>query len=82
MFYFDLLETRAGRDMYRMGQIKAAQESVVKTLKVRFGRLPRSVVTKVRQIDQLRMLKKLHQDALLCSTLDRFKEELPTKTKK
>jgi hypothetical protein len=77
MFYLDLLETRAGRDMYRMGQISIAKEIIVTTLKLRFGRLPRSVITKVRQIDQLRMLNKLHDDAMCCSTLDQFKEKLP-----
>jgi hypothetical protein len=87
MLYFDLLETTAGQDMFKMGLqkgiIQDAQEMVVEALKVRFGRLPRTVITQVRQIDQHRLLKKLHQDALRCSTLDQFKEELPTtKTKK
>jgi hypothetical protein len=82
MFYLDLLETRAGRDMYRMGQIDNAKEMVIAVLKVRFGRLPRSIVTQIRQIDQYRVLKKLSQHAILCPTLDQFKEKLPTKTKK
>jgi hypothetical protein len=87
MLYFDLLETTAGQDMFKMGLqkgvIQDAQEMVVEVLKARFGRLPRTVITQVRQIDQHRVLKKLIQDAARCSTLDQFKEELPTtKTKK
>jgi hypothetical protein len=82
MLYFDLLETRAGQDMYKMGAIKDAQEMVLDNLKTRFGRLPRPVVTQICQIDQLRMLDKLHDDAMCCSTLDQFKEKLPTKTQK
>jgi hypothetical protein len=86
MLYFDLLETTAGQDMFKMGLqkggIQDAQEMVVEVLKARFGRLPRTVITQVRQIDQHRVLKKLIQDAARCSTLDQFKEELPTKTQK
>jgi hypothetical protein len=86
MLYFDLLETTAGQDMFKMGLqkgvIQDAQEMVLDNLKARFGRLPRTVITQVRQIDQHRLLKKLHQDVWRCSTLDQFKEELPTKSKK
>lgn len=82
MLYFDLLETRAGQDMYKMGAINNAQEAVVDVLKTRFGHLPRPLIAQIRQIDQQRMLKKLHRDAIRCSTLDQFRKELPTSTRK
>lgn len=82
MLYFDLLETTAGQDMYKMGAIQAFHETVADVLKARFGRLPKSVITQIGQINQRRVLKKLIQYAARCSTLDQFKKELPTQPQK
>ena len=58
------------------GKLQEAQEAVLDILEARFQAVPRSVITAVRRIDELRTLKTLLRKSGVTSSLDEFKEFL------
>ncbi len=83
MLNFDLMDTVAGKQLYNMGlqkgdikAEKALRDTLFEVLKVRFGTIPRKMVTQIRAINQLKVLKNLHGNALRCPDIDNFQEKL------
>jgi bifunctional DNA-binding transcriptional regulator/antitoxin component of YhaV-PrlF toxin-antitoxin module len=83
MLNFDLMDTVAGKQLYKMGlqkgdikAEKALRDSIFEVLKVRFGPIPRKMATQIRAIKQLKMLKNLHGYTLRCPNIDSFQERL------
>ena len=83
MLNFDLMDTVAGKQLYKMGlqkgdikAEKALRDTIFEVLKVRFGPIPRKMVAKIRAIKQLKMLKNLILQASQCPDIDSFQEKL------
>jgi len=83
MLNFDLMDTVAGKQLYKMGlqkgdikAEKALRNTIFEVLKARFGPIPRKMVTRIRAIKQLKVLKSLNIQASLCPDIDSFQERL------
>jgi len=76
MLNFDLADTRAGQDIFRMGEEKGvlrnARESVIEALEARFEVAPRSVTEVIDKIDNFSILKMLLRKAVTVESLDAF----------
>ena len=58
------------------GMLSSARESVVEALEVKFGSVPDDIPTKLQGIEEREVLKQLHRQAILASSLDDFKKNL------
>jgi len=76
MLNFDLMDTVAGRQVHEMGLIEDAREMLIEALDVRFGIVPTEIIEQIRAISKRDWLKSLLRQAILCSTIDSFKEIL------
>ena len=71
----ELLE-KGRREGHREGAISSATEAVVEALKARFDKAPRTVVVRIKALDDLRVLKILHRKAVTAESLKDFHSEL------
>jgi predicted transposase YdaD len=92
MLNFDLMDTVAGKQLYQMGlqkgvvrgekrgekkgEKKALRDTILEVLNARFGVIPQKMVVQICAINQLKVLKSLHGNALRCSDIDSFQERL------
>lgn len=60
----------------RIGSLKEAQEMVIEALAARFGTTPQDIQKIVLGIEVREVLKKLHQHAILCDSLETFRRRL------
>lgn len=58
------------------GMLRSARESVVEALEVKFGSVPEDIPTRLQGIEEREVLKQLHRQAILASSLDDFKSHL------
>ena len=56
------------------GKIQDAREMVLEILDTRFEAVPRSVMKKIEEIEDLTVLKSLHKKAILVESVERFNE--------
>lgn len=84
MMNFDLLDTRAGKDIYeegmQVGEIKNARNAVIRALEERFQIVPTSIVDKVKAIGRKEILDSLFRQAMRCSDIEGFDEVLARAT--
>ncbi len=84
MMNFDLLDTRAGQDIYeegmqegiQMGALESARASLIVTLEERFQIVPATIIDKINSIDREEILGSLFRQAMRCSDMDGFNEVL------
>ncbi len=84
MLNFDLMDTVAGKQLYKMGiekgkikgEKKALKKIIVEILHARFGIIPLQLSAKNRAIKRMKKLKELIIQASVCSDIDSFKEKL------
>ncbi len=84
MMNFDLLDTRAGKDIYeegmqegiQVGAINMARSVVIGVLEERFQIVPVNIIDKVKTIGREELLESLFKQALRCSDMDGFTEVL------
>jgi hypothetical protein len=93
MLNFDLMDTVAGKQLYKMGlqkgvlkgekrgekkgEKKALRDTILEVLNARFGVIPHQMVVQIRAIKQLKVLKNLILQASQCPDIDSFQERLP-----
>ncbi|MBF0475201.1 MAG: DUF2887 domain-containing protein [Deltaproteobacteria bacterium] len=75
MLNIDLAETRAGQDIFKMGELKDAREMLIEALEARFGWVPGDLCDKVNQIQMRASLKELHRLAIKAQNLETFETE-------
>jgi hypothetical protein len=84
MLNFDLAETKAGQDIFRMGEeegvqkglLRKSREDVIEILEVRFEVAPRSITEIINGMDDLSILKMLLKKAATIESLDEFRRVL------
>ena len=92
MLNFDLMDTVAGKQLYQMGlqkgvvkgekrgekkgEKKALRDTILEVLNARFGVIPHQMVVQICAMNQLKVLKSLHGNALRCSDIESFQERL------
>ncbi len=77
MMNFDLLDTRAGQDIYNIGALDTARAAVVENLAERFEIVPESIIEKINKIDRKDiLLRVLLRKAVRCKDMDGFSETL------
>ncbi len=84
MMNFDLMDTRAGKDIYEEGWHDGRQEGaigdarimVIEALEERFQIVPAKIIDKVNAIGRREILKGLHRQAIRCSDMDGFNSVL------
>ena len=59
-----------------MGEQKALRATIAETLELRFGTLPPDLTTWIQGISDLGQLRGLQREAVTCSSLDTFAEQL------
>ncbi len=80
MMNFDLLDTRAGKDIYeegmqegiQVGGVDTARFMVIGALEERFQIVPVNIIDKVKAIGRKEILESLFKQALRCSDIDGF----------
>ncbi|MBF0476992.1 MAG: DUF2887 domain-containing protein, partial [Deltaproteobacteria bacterium] len=72
MLDFDLADTVAGQDIYKMGELQNAQKYVIEILKIRFGRVPVEIIDAVEELFDPSLLDALHRQAVLVKSIDEF----------
>ncbi|MBF0527149.1 MAG: hypothetical protein HQK56_18870 [Deltaproteobacteria bacterium] len=75
MLNFDLAETRAGQDIFHMGELKDAREMLIEALETKFGWVPGDLNDKINQIEIRDRLKNLLRMAIKAQDLETFKTE-------
>ena len=81
MLDFDLAETRAGQDVFKMGEeqgerkgvLKNSREAVIEILVVRFEVAPRSIIEIINGLDDISVLRMLLKKAATVESLDEFR---------
>ena len=58
------------------GELKTLRGTIQDVLQIRFGDAPDPIPNKLEQIEQAEILKALHRQAITCSSLDFFTEQL------
>ncbi len=58
----------------QQGKLQSVRESVVENLEARFDVVPRSVVKRIDEIEELSLLKILHKKSVVVDSLGQFKE--------
>jgi predicted transposase YdaD len=88
MLNFDLADTQAGQDLIQMGEkkgeikgekkgeIKTSRDLLLDALEARFGVVSETIVDQINQIDNLRILKYLHREAIQTDGMETFKTKL------
>jgi len=56
------------------GKVESARENIIIVLEVRFGEIPLNICESVNLINDLSVLKKLHRNAILISSVEDFAE--------
>ena len=56
------------------GKVESARENIIIVLEVRFGEIPLNICESVNLINDLSLLKKLHRNAILISSVEAFAE--------
>lgn len=59
------------------GRLEQARDAVVGALAARFGRAPEEVEQRLRRVDDLARLERLHREAVLAGSLDELLASLP-----
>ncbi len=88
MMNFDLMDTRAGKDIYeegmqegiQVGAINKARSVVIGALEERFQIVPVNIIDKVKAIGREEILESLFKQALRCSDIDGFNTVLAKAT--
>ncbi len=80
MMNFDLMDTRAGKDIYEEGmqdgEIKNARGVIIEALEERFQIVPVDIIDKVKTISREEILDSLHKQAVRCRDMAGFNEVL------
>ena len=56
------------------GKVESARENIIIVLEVRFGEIPLNICESVNLINDLCVLRKLHRNAILISSVEAFAE--------
>lgn len=76
MLNFDLMETKAGQEVYEEGReegmLKDAREMVVDALEEHFGIVPIVIADKIHALGRRELLKSLHKQAMRCKNIEEF----------
>ena len=56
------------------GKVESARENIIIVLEVRFGEIPFNICESINLINDLSLLKKLHRNAILISSVEAFAE--------
>ncbi|MCP4692291.1 MAG: hypothetical protein GY859_29875 [Desulfobacterales bacterium] len=80
MMNFDLMDTRAGQDIYeegiQVGAINKARSVVIGVLEERFQIVPVDIIDKVKTIGREEILDSLYKQAVRCRDMAGFNEVL------
>ncbi len=84
MMNFDLMDTRAGQDIYeegmqdgmQVGEINMARNNVIGALEERFQIVPVNIIDIVKTIGRREILESLHKQAIRCVDMAGFNEVL------
>ena len=60
----------------QQGRLQNAREAILENLEARFEVVPRSVIKRIDQIEELSLLKILHKRSVVVDSLEQFKETL------
>jgi len=60
----------------QQGRLQNAREAILENLEARFEVVPRSVIKRIDQIEELSLLKILHKKSVVVDSLEEFKEVL------
>ncbi len=60
----------------RLAMLREARELVMDALEVKFGAVPEGLQTKVQEIQEREVLRKLHRQAILAPSMEEFKKSL------
>jgi len=60
----------------QQGRLQNAREAILESLEARFEVVPRSVIKRIDQIEELSLLKILHKRSVVVDSLEQFKEAL------
>ena len=74
MRYVTSIERIAKKEGIEEGKIEIARENIIIVLEVRFGKVPLNICESVNLINDLSVLKKLHRNAILISSVEDFAE--------
>jgi predicted transposase YdaD len=79
MLNFDLMDTLAGKQLYKMGEEKgeekALKKAIVGVLKARFETVPNQIAKQIRD-QPSKILQTLLEEASICQDIEDFKEKL------
>ncbi len=70
---YELIKKEGFEEGLKQGLLEEAREMVLEVLEERFGLLPPSIVSKVKNIQQREVLKSLHRAAIRVKDLEEFK---------
>ena len=70
--YVTSWERLAGKE----SELKTLRETIEEVLNIRFGAAPEPITKKLEQIEKAEILKAIHRQAIICSSLDVFTEQL------
>ena len=74
MRYVTSIERIAKQEGIEEGKIEIARENIIIVLEVRFGKVHLNICESVNLINDLSVLKKLHRNAILISSVEDFAE--------
>ncbi len=84
MMNFDLMDTRAGKDIYKEGRqdgaVDMVRSNVIEALEERFQIVPANIIDKINAIGRREILKGLLRQAIRCGDLEGFNEVLARAT--
>ena len=74
MRYVTSIERIAKQEGIEEGKIEIARENIIIVIEVRFGKIPLNISESINIINNLSVLKKLHRNAILISSVEAFAE--------
>ncbi len=77
MPYITSIERHGIEKGIEQGMLNKARESVVEVLEVKFNSIPDDLKQTINNLDNLEVLKQLHRQAIVISSLTEFEELLP-----
>ena len=72
MLYIDFIDTETGKQVFKEGKIIEAQNGILDTIQLRFYPIPESNINIIKEIGDLKCLRKLRKHAVNDQSKDEF----------